>query len=180
MKVADDIRETRSKFDEAVDKFEAKGWPVGALKVKDDPTTPVNTEIAGGSRYSLGKPKCTWAPYGGLEYIEEVSCSGAEKYAPLDYLNGQSFSTLLSCAFRHLRKALRDPLARDKESGHYHLAHAAWNILALLDFIAQDRVDELDDVSPWQGVTAAQRRALVVPEGKTEIAALRKWKATKE
>lgn len=118
-----------------------------------------NTEKAGGTRYSKGKPKMTNSPFDGLWMVAEVSEYGAKKYAPLDWENGQSFSTLLSSGFRHFIKALRDPLSRDPESGLLHIAHCAWNVLALLSFISQGRETELDDITPYRGVSAKQLRA---------------------
>lgn len=46
--------------------------------------------------------------------------------------------------------------AKDSETGYLHLAHAVWNFLALLTFMALGR-DDLDDVTIWEGVTAAKR-----------------------
>lgn len=94
----------------------------------------------------------------GLDPVFEVSQMGAKKYAPFDYLNGQSFSVLLSSAYRHLRKALNDPAACDEESGLLHLGHFGWNILCLLEFIHTGRT-ELDDVTPWMGINTFQKRA---------------------
>lgn len=131
-----------------------------------------NTETAGGSRYSTGKVPQIYAPWGGMEEVCRVSAMGAEKYAPYDYLNGQSFSTLLNSAMRHLRKAVRSPLERDPESGCLHLGHAAWNLLCLLDFIEQGRAWELDDVTPWHGITAAQRREIEAAAERSGVSVL--------
>ena len=123
-------------------------------------TEPQNTETAGGSRYSAGKPGGWWyAPLRGLRLVAPVWTQGAEKYAPMDWKNGQSFSTLLDCAMRHMLEALdKGPRAVDPESGNLHLAHVAWNVLALLTFLADER-DDLNDVDSWRGVTAAEKRA---------------------
>lgn len=118
---------------------------------------PENTETAGGTRYSAGKPAGWWyVPMYGLRLVARVAMHGAEKYAPMDWRNGQSFSTLFDCMMRHLLEVQeRGPYAQDEDTGCYHLAHAAWNILALLTFMALGR-RELDDITPWQGVTAAE------------------------
>lgn len=142
------------------------GFLVGVLggEVPVEPPTGTrvaeNTETSGGTRYSAGKPGGWWyVPLYGVRLVAEVAMMGAEKYAPMDWRNGQSFSTLLDCAMRHFLEVLeRGPLARDSESGKLHLAHVGWNVLALLTFIALGR-DDLDDVTPWQGVTAAKKRA---------------------
>lgn len=117
-----------------------------------------NTETSGGTRYAEGKVGGFWyLPIKGLRLVAQVATMGAGKYAPRDWANGQSFSTLLDCTMRHLMAVLEsgNPWLRDSESGFYHLAHACWNVLCLLTFLAEGRVD-LDDVSVWDGVTAAQ------------------------
>jgi len=121
---------------------------------RGEPTGPTNTETTGGSRFSTGKPQMWMAPWYGCMEVARVSEHGAGKYGPLDWEEGQSFSTLLNSAMRHLLKAMRNPLARDTESGLFHLGHAAWNILALLDFVERGDTERLDDVTPWQGVVA--------------------------
>jgi len=125
-------------------------------KVQQGPvqTANTNTETAGGSRFSTGKPQMWMAPWYGCLEVARVAEHGAGKYGPLDWEEGQSFSTVLNSAMRHLLKAMRNPLARDTESGLLHLGHAAWNILALLDFVERGDTERLDDVTPWQGVVA--------------------------
>lgn len=117
-----------------------------------------NTEASGGTRYSTGKPKGWWyAPLYGLRLVAQVWEAGASKYAPRDWAEGQSFSTLLDCASRHWLEVMhRGPWAIDEDTGAYHLANLAWNVLCLLTFMALDRRD-LDDVTPWFGVTADRR-----------------------
>lgn len=118
-----------------------------------------NTDTSGGTRYSEGKTAGWWyAPLAGLKLVAPVWEMGARKYAPMDWMVGQSFSTLMDCAMRHSIAVMEEgPYARDPESGHYHAGHAAWNWLAMLTFMAQGRVD-LDDITPYQGVTAADMR----------------------
>lgn len=125
-----------------------------------DDGAPVNTEAAGGSRYSAGKPGgWSYIPMYGLRLISAVAVDGGKKYAPQDWRNGQSFSTLWDCFMRHVLEAQeRGITARCPESGHLHLAHAAWNLLALLTFIAVGRDPELNDIDIWRGVTAAMKR----------------------
>ena len=118
-----------------------------------------NTDTSGGTRFSEGKPGMWWAiPMMGLRLVARVTMHGSKKYAPLDWAVGQNYSTLLDSASRHWLEVLTSgPLARDEESGEYHLAHCAWNMLCLLHFIEQGRED-LDDVSEWQGVTTAMKQ----------------------
>lgn len=117
--------------------------------------TSTNTDTSGGTRYSEGKPAGWWyAPLAGLKLVAPVWEMGARKYAPMDWRQGQNFSTLIDCAMRHSMAIMQEgPWARDPESGHYHAGHVAWNWLALLTFMALDRRD-LDDITPYQGVNA--------------------------
>jgi hypothetical protein len=124
-----------------------------------------NIEQGGGTRYAGGKPGMWWcAPLYGLRLIAGVWTRGAHKYAPLDWSEGQSYSILLDCAFRHLLEVVdRGVWARDADSGELHLAHVAWNILALLTFMARGRED-LDDISRWRGVKAGAVPYSVYPD----------------
>lgn len=124
-----------------------------------------NTDSSGGTRFSEGKPAGWWyAPIYGLRLVAKVWEMGAEKYAPMDWAVGQNFSTLIDCAMRHtLEIVQRGPWAKDEESGQYHAAHVAWNWLTLLTFMALERHD-LDDITKWQGVTAADREAVNRPQ----------------
>ena len=115
-----------------------------------------NTESYGGTRYSAGKPSFWWAiPWAGMELVARVTEYGAKKYAPFDWKEGQSASTLLDCTFRHITAAMTKGMySRDDESGHFHLAHAAWNVLCLLHFMQTEPNGQFDDVTPMVGVTA--------------------------
>jgi hypothetical protein len=115
---------------------------------------------SGGTRYSAGKPAGWWyAPLRGLRLVAPVWEMGAEKYAPMDWKQGQSYSSLLDCATRHFIEVLdKGPLAKDPESGCYHVAHTVWNLLTLLYFIDRDDRPDLNDVDPWRGVNAAMKQ----------------------
>ena len=121
-----------------------------------------DTEKAGGTRFSEGKAPLVATPILGMFEVGRVSDHAARtKYALFDWWEGQSFSTLLNCAGRHLLRALvYGPMSRDKDSGCLHLGHAAWNILAALSFIEDGRAEELDDVTPWIGVTTAMKQEM--------------------
>lgn len=82
----------------------------------------------GKNRLSLISPKALWA-------IGEVHTMGAEKYAPRNWEEGLSFSETTDALLRHLYKWL-DGHVKDAESGLHHLAHVAWNALALLHFVS--------------------------------------------
>lgn len=114
-----------------------------------------NTEKAGGTRYSENKAQRHALPYGAMEYVAKVSERGAEKYAPYDYMEGQSYSTLVNSAMRHMEIVMRDPLAINEEDGGvYHAAQVIWNMMCLLDLHAAGKSPEMDDITPYRGVTA--------------------------
>jgi len=130
---------------------------------------PEDTERAGGTRFSKGKPGGWWyAPIYGLRLVAPVWQQGADKYAPFDWSEGQSYSTLIDCVMRHLLEVVdKGVWSRDPESGNLHLAHCAWNVLCLLTFMARDEREDvraydeaLNDIDPWRGVTAAMKREL--------------------
>lgn len=121
-----------------------------------------NTETSGGTRYSSGKPGGWWyVPLYGLRLVSPIASAGASSYAELDWAEGQSFSTLIDCAFRHFLEILtHGPWAKDdgpKGTGGYHVGCLLWNILCLATFMAMGRHD-LDDVTPYHGVTAEGKR----------------------
>lgn len=120
-----------------------------------------NTETSGGTRFSEGKPGMWWAvPMMGLRLIAKVTEAGARKYAPRDWAEGQSFSTLIDCAMRHMIEVChRGPWAIDEDTGAYHAAAVGWNILCLLTFMELERHD-LDDVTKWHGVTTSMKNEM--------------------
>lgn len=122
---------------------------------------PENTESTGGSRFSAGKTGGFWyMPLQGIRAVARVAEQGADKYAPMDWREGQSFSTCFDCAMRHMIKAQhKGPRSINHDDGEEtHLAHAAWNLLCMLSFIEDGRADEMDDISPYFGVTASKLR----------------------
>ena len=76
----------------------------------------------------------------------------------MDWREGQDYSSLIDCAMRHMLELVdKGPWAKDPDSGDLHIAHAAWNILTLLTFMALGRED-LNDVDKWRGVTAKMKK----------------------
>lgn len=151
-----------------------------------------NRETAGGTRFNAGKPGGYWKlPLYGLRAVARVGEYGAQKYAPRDWDEGQSFSTLLDSAFRHFLEVIRHgPLAVDPETrtqdnpdGVFHVAEIVWNLLCILDFIEQERREEVDDVSGWYGVTTAQKEwaeAMAEEYGLSVVGILEEFKEYEE
>lgn len=85
-----------------------------------------NKDTAGKTRWDLMPPRA-------LEEVARVFTYGAEKYAPRGWERGMPWGQLFGAAQRHLW-AFWDGEDYDCESGLLHLAHAAWNVLALLEY----------------------------------------------
>src|SRR5947208_464940 len=66
--------------------------------------------------------------------LGKVAGYGAGKYQSWNYLKGYAWSLSMNAGMRH-RLQFWAGEDVDSESGLYHLAHAAWNDLALLSFV---------------------------------------------
>lgn len=92
------------------------------------------------SRDNAGKPEMSYLLdlHKSLTEVVRVMEYGAGKYAPRNWLKGgkpdaEYLSAALRHIFRHSAESDTDP-----ESGCLHLAHAAWNLLALLELNVLD------------------------------------------
>ncbi len=65
--------------------------------------------------------------------VARVGTFGAQKYGDHNFRSGMKWSRLVDAALRHLFSYLAGERI-DHESGLSHLAHVAWNMLALLEF----------------------------------------------
>lgn len=108
---------------------------------KDDVSKGKKNE--GGLKYDSNKPPLSLIPGSGLRAIGEVLAYGKEKYNAHNWRKGIEHSRLLDAAMRHLSYVCDGDLL-DKESGLRHLAHAATNLVFLLDM--QENHPELDDL----------------------------------
>lgn len=89
-----------------------------------------------------GKPLLGLLPTRPLEQIARVLEYGAKKYAPHGWRNGIEWQRTLNAALRHLL-TYNGGEDKDTESGLSHLAHAACNLLFLLEYEVTH--PELDD-----------------------------------
>lgn len=85
----------------------------------------------------------------GLQRLAETYAEGAEKYDEHNWRKGFKFSVLLNHAIRHIYLRLQGDTSED------HLAHAAWNLFALMEF-DQTR-PELNDLHADQPTVAAKQ-----------------------
>lgn len=83
-------------------------------------------------------------PWEALPLVARVYDFGARKYEPNNWRRGYAWSLSFSALQRHLA-AWWTGADIDPESGESHLAHAAFHILALLTFAADERYAALDD-----------------------------------
>lgn len=100
-------------------------------------------EKSGGIKYDEAKPNYSYLPAFALDEVAKVMTYGAKKYGGFNYLQGISYTRLLSASMRHCFAYLRGE-DLDPESGLPHWAHLAANALMLGEMTILDK-KELDD-----------------------------------
>jgi len=85
------------------------------------------------ARHNAGKARYDLIPPDALEALAEVYTHGAAKYAARNWERGGPWSVCFASCMRHLWRWWGGERL-DKESGLPHLAHAAWNVMALLTY----------------------------------------------
>jgi hypothetical protein len=100
-----------------------------------------------GIRYDKGKNQLALMSVPALWEIGLVYTMGAQKYADRNWEKGMPYTKTMDAALRHIFKWLAGH-RNDEESGLHHLAHAAWNLIALLHYELAGNYDRaLDDRS---------------------------------
>jgi hypothetical protein len=94
------------------------------------PTGAVRSCDAEGTRFDL-------IPQVGLRRLAETCAEGAAKYGDRNWEQGFPATSLMNHALRHLHLWLAGDASED------HLAHATWNLMALMHFEEQ-RADLVD------------------------------------
>ena len=87
------------------------------------------------TKHDQGKPRLDLLPAIALQQIAEVLTDGAKKYGDHNWRKGFDWSRLYSAAMRHLTSHMNGENL-DPETGRSHLAHAACNLMFLLEFEA--------------------------------------------
>jgi hypothetical protein len=72
-----------------------------------------------------------------LNEVSKVLSFGADKYGTHNWRSGLTYSRLLSASMRHIN-SFNKGIDIDPESGISHLAHAACNLLMLIEYQALD------------------------------------------
>jgi len=116
------------------------------------------------ARFDSGKPRYDLIPPYALHEIVLVYTYGCYKYDPDNWWKGMPWRKVIGPMLRHIFKWLRGE-KYDPESGLHHLAHAAWNAIAL--FCYQVKKLGEDDRQPYS-------MDLVGKENIKSIMALRK------
>jgi hypothetical protein len=96
----------------------------------------------GGLKYDQEKPDMSLLSSIAVVKMAEVLTFGKKKYTAHNWRKGIIYSRLISAVFRHLYAWLKGE-SIDPESGISHLAHAAVNIMFLLEF--EETRKDLDD-----------------------------------
>lgn len=98
----------------------------------------VKDPLTGAKKADRQKNRVDLLPTVPLEAIAEVLTFGATKYGDNNWRVGMSWMRLYGSTLRHLFAWARGE-TNDPESGLNHLAHAACNVLFLLDFAYHNR-----------------------------------------
>jgi hypothetical protein len=86
------------------------------------------------ARFNEGKVRMDLIPPVSLEEIAKVYTYGTKKYSDDNWWKAFKWrKDTYGCIARHLNKWMRGEKC-DDESGLHHLAHAAWNCIALMEF----------------------------------------------
>jgi len=84
-------------------------------------------------RFDAGKPRYDLVPDDAFRELVEVYSMGARKYEPRGWEKGMSWSRCFAALMRHAWAFWRGE-ETDPESGLHHMAHVAWNALALVSY----------------------------------------------
>lgn len=82
-------------------------------------------------RFNQGKTRYGLLPTSWTKALAEVMTRGAVKYRPDNWKKGMDPSFMVDSLERHLQ-SFREGEIFDPESGNHHMAHVAWNALALM------------------------------------------------
>lgn len=102
-----------------------------------------------GDRYDEGKNRLDLLSIPALWEVGRVYTRGCQKYEDRNWEKGLGYASTLGCAMRHIFKWVAGHKL-DEETGLHHLAHAAWNILALLHFeLLPEKYKQFDDLPDY-------------------------------
>jgi hypothetical protein len=86
-----------------------------------------------GTKFDKGKTRYDLVPPWAEEMIAQVYTYGTIKYDDNNWWKGMKWGQLYAALRRHINKWWRGEKI-DDESGLHHLAHAAWQCIALMEY----------------------------------------------
>lgn len=89
---------------------------------------------ANARRDNAGKPRFDLLPPDGLTALAEVYTAGAEKYGDRNWEQGLFWGQGCFASLMRHANAWAAGEDRDPETGKHHMAHVAWNAIALVVF----------------------------------------------
>lgn len=102
-----------------------------------------------GTKFDNAKPKMDLLSAIAEEKVAEVLTHGAEKYSANNWRAGIQYSRVYAATRRHLSAFWRGEDI-DPESGLHHLAHAACELMFLLEYTSMpETYSKLDDRYKW-------------------------------
>lgn len=108
----------------------------------------------------------------GLKRLAHTYAVGAKKYNDRNWEKGQPFSVLLNHARDHINDFIAQQLDLGDELGiskEDHLAHAVWNLMAIMHFqTTHPEMNDLRQASKPGIVTAGKIEASTISEGHIE------------
>lgn len=108
--------------------------PVDVFTRNKEQESQLGKETA--ARFDQGKPRYDLIPPYALHEIVLVYTYGCHKYDPDNWWKGMGWRKVIGPMLRHIFKWMRGE-KYDHESGLHHLAHAAWNAIALFCYQAK-------------------------------------------
>jgi len=99
-----------------------------------------------GKKFDEGKTRISLLSSDAILEIAKVATMGASKYDDHNWRKGMKWSRLMDAAERHLLSYNKGDRI-DKESKLSHLAHVAWNIMALLEY----EINKVGEDDLWKG-----------------------------
>lgn len=120
-------------------------------------------------KFDQDKPRYSLLPAEAMEQVALIYTHGAKKYADHNWRKGLAYSRLYDAAQQHLN-AFWQGTDIDPEFGIQHLAHAAFNVIGLLQFQLEGRSEcdnryKRDHSAETQTLGAGE----VGDEGKAEV-----------
>lgn len=90
-------------------------------------------KIQEGLRYNTGKTRFDLLEPYAIEELAKVFTKGSEKYEDNNWLKGMKWTSMIASLKRHL-SAFEQGVDYDEETKLLHIAHVAWNAMALVSY----------------------------------------------